>query len=55
MFFASKPGPFHPVKKPVRLQLDVDLVEWFKACALKGGYQTDINRVLRRYMAGAGQ
>ena len=37
------------------LLLDMDLVEWFKRHAPEGGYQTEINRVLRRYVAGAGR
>ena len=39
----------------VTLRLDMDLVEWFKTHAPDGGYQTEINRVLRRYVAGAGR
>lgn len=53
--FAKRPGLYKPVKKPVTLRLDVDLVEWFKGQAPEGGYQTEINRVLRRYMARAGR
>jgi uncharacterized protein (DUF4415 family) len=53
--FARRPGLYRPVKKPVTLRLDVDLVEWFKSHAPEGGYQTEINRVLRRYVAGAGR
>lgn len=52
---ARRPGLYRPVKKPVTLRLDVDLVEWFKSHAPDGGYQTEINRVLRRYVAGAGR
>jgi uncharacterized protein (DUF4415 family) len=33
----------------------MDVVEWFKSHAPEGGYQTEINRVLRRYVAGAGR
>ena len=53
--FARRPGLYRPVKKPVTLRLDVDLVEWFKSHAPDGGYQTEINRVLRRYVAEAGR
>jgi uncharacterized protein (DUF4415 family) len=53
--FAKRPGLYRPVKKPVTLRLDVDLVEWFKGHAPEGGYQTEINRVLRRYVAEAGR
>lgn len=52
---AKRPGLYRPVKKPVTLRLDMDLVEWFKSHAPDGGYQTEINRVLRRYVAGAGR
>ena len=52
---AKRPGLYRPVKKPVTLRLDMDLVEWFKARAPEGGYQTEINRVLRRYVVRAGR
>ncbi len=52
---ARRPGLYRPVKKPVTLRLDMDLVEWFKSHTPEGGYQTEINRVLRRYVAGAGR
>ena len=52
---ARRPGLYRPVKKPVTLRLDMDVVEWFKSHAPEGGYQTEINRVLRRYVAGAGR
>ena len=44
---------FRPIKKPVTLRLDADVIAWFKA---KGrGYQTRINRALRELMqAGKG-
>ncbi len=42
-------------KKPVTLRLDLDVVEWFKGHAPVGGYQTEINRVLRRYVMGEGR
>ncbi len=37
-----------PVKKPVGLKLDDDMLAWFKAQGR--GYQTRINAVLRRYV-----
>ena len=52
---AKRPGFYRAVKKPVTLRLDMDVVEWFKDHAPDGGYQTEINRVLRRYVAGAGR
>ena len=36
-----------PVKKPVGLKLDDDILSWFKSQGR--GYQTRINAVLRRY------
>jgi uncharacterized protein (DUF4415 family) len=38
----------HPVKVPVGLKLDSDVLQWFKSRGR--GYQTRINAVLRRYM-----
>ena len=37
-----------PIKKPVTLRLDADVIAWFKAQGR--GYQTRINRILRRVM-----
>jgi len=37
-----------PVKQPVTIRLDVDVLEWFRSQG--PGYQTRINRLLRRYM-----
>lgn len=51
----KRPGLYRPVKKPVTLRLDLDVIQWFKDHAPDGGYQTEINRVLRRYVAGAGR
>lgn len=37
-----------PIKKPVTIRLDADVLAWFRS---EGpGYQTRINRLLRRYM-----
>ena len=47
---AKRPGHYRPLKKPVTLRLDSDVVSWFKDHAQSGGYQTEINRVLRRYV-----
>ena len=39
---------YKPLKKPVTLRLDADVLAWFKK---KGrGYQTRINRALRGFM-----
>ena len=42
-----------PIKRPVTIRLDADVVAWFKENAVAGGYQTEINRVLRRHVAAA--
>ena len=47
---AKRPGLYRPLKKAVTLRLDTDVVSWFKDHAQSGGYQTEINRVLRRYV-----
>ena len=40
---------YRPVKQQITLRLDADLIAWFKTHAQNGrGYQTDINRALRR-------
>lgn len=41
---------FRPTKQSVTIRLDTDIVAWFKAGAVDGGYQTAINRALREYM-----
>lgn len=50
---ARRPGLYKARKTPVTLRLDADVVEWFKSHAQDRGYQTEINRVLRRYVAQA--
>jgi uncharacterized protein (DUF4415 family) len=40
---------YKPIKKPVTLRLDADVLSWFKAQGR--GYQTRINRALRAVMA----
>ena len=39
---------YRPVKKPVTLRLDADLLAWFQRAGR--GYQTRINRALRKVM-----
>lgn len=39
---------FRPIKIPVSLRLDADIVAWFKKSGQ--GYQTRINRTLRKLM-----
>ena len=41
---------YRPVKQQVTLRLDSNTLDWFKRHTPKG-YQTDINRVLREYVA----
>lgn len=41
---------YRPVKKPVTLRLDADVLAWFQRAGR--GYQTRINQALRRVMAG---
>ena len=41
---------YRPVKQQITLRLDADVVAWFRANAPGGrGYQTEINRVLRKH------
>jgi uncharacterized protein (DUF4415 family) len=44
---------YRPLKQPVTIRLDADVLTWFKEHAESGGYQTEINRVLRRHVAEA--
>lgn len=37
-----------PIKQPVTIRIDKDVLEWFRSRGK--GYQTQINRLLRRYM-----
>jgi uncharacterized protein (DUF4415 family) len=39
---------YKPLKKPVTMRLDADVIAWFKK--LGRGYQTRINRELRKMM-----
>lgn len=39
-------GMYRPVKKPVTLRLDADVLAWFQRAGR--GYQTRINQALRR-------
>jgi uncharacterized protein (DUF4415 family) len=44
----ASPGYYRPIKRPVTLRLDADVLAWFQR---KGpGYQTRINRALRKVM-----
>ena len=48
---AVRPALYRPRKQPVTLRLDADILAWFKDHAAGRGYQTEINRVLRRHVA----
>src|SRR5688500_6726794 len=39
---------YRPIKQPVTIRLDADVIAWFKATAPQ--YQTAVNKVLREYM-----
>ena len=45
---AELEGFYKPIKKPVTLRLDADLLAWFQRQGR--GYQTRINRALRKVM-----
>ena len=53
MRLARRPGLYRPVKQPVTIRLDADVVAWFKDQADAGTYQTEINRVLRAHVLKA--
>lgn len=41
---------YRPIKRPITMRLDADVVAWFRQRHPK--YQTAINQVLREYMRG---
>jgi uncharacterized protein (DUF4415 family) len=41
-------GLYRPIKKPVTLRLDADVLAWFQRAGR--GYQTRMNRALRKLM-----
>ena len=41
---------YRPIKRPITLRLDADVLAWFKRQGR--GYQTRINRALRKVMMG---
>jgi uncharacterized protein (DUF4415 family) len=43
---------YRPIKKPVTIRLDADVLHWLKGQG--NGYQTRINSILRRVMEQAG-
>ena len=44
---------YRPIKKPVTVRLDADVIAWLKAQGK--GYQTRINSLLRAAMVGQGR
>lgn len=50
---ASHGALYRPIKQPVTIRLDADVLAWFREHADDKGYQTEINRVLRRHVAEA--
>ncbi|HEX7760973.1 MAG TPA: BrnA antitoxin family protein [Caulobacteraceae bacterium] len=44
---------YRPVKHPVTIRLDADVIRWFKDHAEGRPYQSEINRVLREHVADA--
>ncbi len=53
----AKRGLFYrPIKKQLTLRLDADLIDWFKTRKPGGqGYQTEINKALRKFVAQNGR
>lgn len=49
----ARRGVSRPIKQPVTIRLDADIVGWFKEHAGDKPYQTEINRVLRQHVAKA--
>jgi uncharacterized protein (DUF4415 family) len=41
---------YRPIKRQLTLRVDADVVDWFQRQAPRGGYQTEMNRVLRAAM-----
>ncbi|UCI08398.1 BrnA antitoxin family protein [Mesorhizobium sp. B1-1-8] len=49
--YARRGEFYRPLKQPVTIRLDADVLDWFREHVKKGGgYQTEINRVLRHYV-----
>jgi uncharacterized protein (DUF4415 family) len=43
--------PYRPVKRPLSLRLDADIIDWFQSQgSAPVGYQTRINAALREYI-----
>ena len=49
---AVRGGLYRPRKESITIRLDADVLAWFKNHAQDGkGYQSEINRVLRKHVA----
>ncbi|MGJ0396311.1 MAG: BrnA antitoxin family protein [Methylocystis sp.] len=48
--FARRGAIYRPIKQPVNIRIDADVLDWFKRHAVGRGYQTEINRVLLRHV-----
>jgi uncharacterized protein (DUF4415 family) len=49
----ARRGAFYrPLKQPVTIRIDADVLAWFKEHTDGRGYQTEINKVLRRHVSG---
>ena len=49
---ARRGALYRPVKQQITLRIDAEIIEWFRSHARRGeGYQTNINRALREYIA----
>lgn len=48
---ARRGALFRPLKAPITIRLDADVIAWFKETTASGKYQSEINRVLRQHMA----
>ena len=47
---ARRGAHFRPLKTPITIRLDADVLAWFKETTESGKYQSEINRVLRQHM-----
>jgi uncharacterized protein (DUF4415 family) len=49
---AVRGGLYRPRKESITIRVDADVLAWFRSHAESGkGYQSEINRVLRRHVA----
>lgn len=48
---ARRGSLYRPLKQPVTIRIDADVLAWFRDKADGRGYQTEINKVLRSHVA----